>query len=306
MPKISIIINCHNGEEFLKETLNALEEQTYSDFEIIFYDNFSTDSSAKIANTFDSRLKYYKSNDFISLGAARNKALDFTTGDYIAFCDCDDIWDSEKLAKQVDELDNDETVGMVFTNFKRLNMINGLIDIFDKKAEYKKLDFAELVCNYSFCLSSFLIRRSALSELDHCFNEAFQYAEEFELFSRIAYHWKTIYLPEPFVVYRIHKNMTTLKVEERIGIEYGLALDNLRKMSPDIDSLYPDVIKEISFRRDFTKAKYLIKFGNNKMVRVLTRPYMFYNIRAFLFFIIALGPKSFSTKIVSLFYKQRI
>lgn len=306
MNKISIILNCHNGEKYLNETLKSLENQTYKEFEIIFYDNCSTDSSAEIAKSFDNRLKYYKNNFFISLGAARNKAIELATGDYIAFCDSDDIWDPDKLKKQVYELNANPNIGMVFSNFKRLNMLNNSIDIFDKNAEYKQLSFSDLVCKYSFCLSSFIIRKSALEGLDHIFNEAFQYAEEFELFSRIAYNWKTVYLPEPLVIYRIHNKMTTIKVEDRIGIEYGIALDNLRKMICKIDEEYPEVVKEISFRRDFTTAKLLLKNGDNKKVRYLTKNYIFYNKRAFLFYSLALFPKIISKTIVNYFYKKRI
>ena len=58
-PLVSIIMNCYNSERFLKEAIDSVYAQTYSNWEIIFWDNASTDDSATIANSYDERLKYY-------------------------------------------------------------------------------------------------------------------------------------------------------------------------------------------------------------------------------------------------------
>ena len=306
MERVSVIINCRNGEEFLRETLKTLMKQTYKDFELIFWDNCSTDSSSKIAHTFDSRLRYFRGEEMLPLGAARNKALEKTNGEYVAFLDCDDLWDERKIEKQVAELDKDSSVGMVFTNFKRLNMLSGITDIFDKKAVYKKLDFEDLVGNYSFCLSSFMIRKDAIEGLDHIFNDEFKYAEEFELFSRIAYNWKTVYLPEPLVTYRIHRNMNTIQLRDRIGSEYQMALDNLRKQVPNLDAKYPKVVRRIEFARDLFYVKDIVYCGDNRKVRQLMKPYLNYNMRARCFYAVSFLPSKLSIFIVKLFYRSRI
>ena len=101
-PLVSIIINCYNGEEFLKETISSIYDQTYKNWEIIFWDNCSTDKSSKIAKSFDKKVKYFYSKHNFSLGKARNLALNKVTGKYIAFIDCDDVWfDKNKLKNQV-------------------------------------------------------------------------------------------------------------------------------------------------------------------------------------------------------------
>lgn len=304
--KVSIILNCRNGAEYLKDTLEAIKQQSFSDYEIIFWDNCSTDNSAQIAKTFDKRLRYFLGEEMLPLGAARNKAIACAQGDYIAFVDCDDLWDREKLEKQVNELERDSSVGMVFTNFIRWNMLSNKKDIFDKKAVYRKLSFEELVGNYSFCLSSFMIRREALRGLEHIFNNEFKYAEEFELFSRIAYTWRTVYLSEPLVTYRIHKSMNTIQLRDRIGIEYQMALDNLRALAKDLDEKYPEVVKRIEFARDLSFVKDIIYRGENLKVRELMKPYLKYNIRARCFYAISFLPSSFSILITRWFYRSRI
>ena len=103
-PKVSIIMNCHNGEKYLREAIDSIYAQTYQDWEIIFFDNASTDTSAEIAKSYDSRLKYIRNEILITLGEARKEAVHKATGDWVAFLDTDDIWYPNKLEKQLSAL----------------------------------------------------------------------------------------------------------------------------------------------------------------------------------------------------------
>ena len=96
-PLVSIIMNCYNGEKFLKEAIDSIYAQTYSNWEIIFWDNASTDDSACIAKSYDDRLKYHLAQETTPLGEARDLALKKINGKYISFLDCDDIWLPKKL-----------------------------------------------------------------------------------------------------------------------------------------------------------------------------------------------------------------
>ena len=93
LPLVSIIVNCHNGQEYLYECLKSITKQTYENWELIFWDNHSSDLSSKILKSFkDKRIKYFKSNKFTSLCLARNLAIKKAGGKYITFLDTDDIW----------------------------------------------------------------------------------------------------------------------------------------------------------------------------------------------------------------------
>ena len=101
-PLISIIMNCHNSAKFLKEAIESVLNQTYTNWELIFWDNLSTDESAKILKSYDDcRIKYFISKEFTSLGKVRNFAINQSKGRFIAFLDCDDLWHPEKLSKQI-------------------------------------------------------------------------------------------------------------------------------------------------------------------------------------------------------------
>lgn len=97
---ISIIIPVYNGEKALEQCLTSLQNQTYSDLEVLMVDDGSTDGSRKICKRFekaDSRFRYlYQQNSGVS--AARNAGLAAATGDYIGFCDADDWVDSDMYA----------------------------------------------------------------------------------------------------------------------------------------------------------------------------------------------------------------
>ena len=101
LPEVSVIMNCYNCSKYLKEAIDSVYAQTYQDWEIVFWDNASSDNSAEIAKRYNNKLKYFHAEITIPLGQARNRAIEKAKGKYIAFLDCDDVWLPEKLEKQV-------------------------------------------------------------------------------------------------------------------------------------------------------------------------------------------------------------
>ena len=101
-PPVSILMNCYNGEKFLREAVESVLGQTYRNWELIFWDNQSSDESAVIFNSYaDKRFHYYWAPEHTVLGQARNLAVEQARGEWVAFLDCDDVWLPEKLHKQV-------------------------------------------------------------------------------------------------------------------------------------------------------------------------------------------------------------
>ena len=94
-------MNCYNGEKYLQYSIDSVYDQTYSNWEIIFWDNASTDNSANIVDGYNNKIKYYKGIKNVPLYHARNLALEKCNGMVVTFLDCDDIWTNEKLEKQI-------------------------------------------------------------------------------------------------------------------------------------------------------------------------------------------------------------
>ena len=117
-PLVSIIVNCHNGSTFLDDCVKSILRQTYKNWELIFWDNKSSDNSFNIIKKFkDKRIKRFKSKSFYTLYKSRNLALKKCKGKYISFLDADDMWIKDKLKDQVREISKDSLVKMVYSNY---------------------------------------------------------------------------------------------------------------------------------------------------------------------------------------------
>ena len=126
---VSIILNCYNGEKYLRYALDTVIEQNYNNWELIFWDNQSTDNSKKIFDSYKSeKFRYFYSKHHTTLYEARNQALKECKGEFIAFMNSDDTWEIDKLEKQI-KLFKKKEVGLVYGN----------LWIFNKKLKQKKI-----------------------------------------------------------------------------------------------------------------------------------------------------------------------
>lgn len=100
--KVSIIMPMYNAERFICKTIDSVLRQTFENWELIIVDDNSTDDSVNIVNSFeDNRIKLFVQKFNQGAASARNKAIEISTGDYLAFLDSDDIWKQNKLQKQI-------------------------------------------------------------------------------------------------------------------------------------------------------------------------------------------------------------
>ena len=115
---VSIIMTCHNGELYLKKAMDSLFQQTYTEWELIFYDNYSNDTSCEIIKSYnDNRIKYFKSGKLLNLGNIRKFALEKCTGSFISFLDVDDYWAADKLEKQIKKFRLNKNIDIVYSNY---------------------------------------------------------------------------------------------------------------------------------------------------------------------------------------------
>lgn len=253
-PLVSVVMNCYNCEKYLKEAINSVYAQTYSNWEIIFIDDFSSDSSAAIARQYDGKLKYFRTDNKIKLGAARNVALEKSQGDLIAFLDCDDLWEPEKLEKQV-SLFRNQKVGLVFSNCISFNEKGHSALRYKTNKDYATGHcFAQLLSNYFVMMPTAVIRRDALKTLDHWFDPEFEVAEEADLFNRIAYSWELDMVNEVLAKYRVHGGGDTWNKSKRFFDETVLMINKYQKLIPDFDVKFKSEINEMGRKAYFVQA----------------------------------------------------
>ncbi len=117
MPKVSVILTSFNHEKYLHEAIDSVLDQTFTDFELIIWDDASADGSWAVINSYsDPRVKAFR-NEVSKRGIyGINKAIsEAATGEYIAIHHSDDVWEPDKLKKQVAFLDANTEIGAVFT-----------------------------------------------------------------------------------------------------------------------------------------------------------------------------------------------
>ena len=117
---VSIVTPVYNAEKFIKETIDSVISQTYKNWEMILVDDCSSDSSAEIIDEYvksDSRIKYMKNAENSGAAVSRNTGIEAANGQYIAFVDSDDVWESEKLEKQL-EFMKENRYGFTFTSYR--------------------------------------------------------------------------------------------------------------------------------------------------------------------------------------------
>lgn len=109
---VSIITPVYNGEAYIKETIESVQRQTYTNWEMILIDDASSDHSEEIIRNMaekDARLRYYKNEFNLGVAESRNRAIELAEGRYIAFLDSDDLWKEEKLKSQIDFMKKSNT-----------------------------------------------------------------------------------------------------------------------------------------------------------------------------------------------------
>jgi glycosyltransferase involved in cell wall biosynthesis len=241
-PRVSVIMNCLNGEKYLREAIESVYAQSYKNWEIIFWDNASTDKSAEIAKSFDEKIRYFRSDETYCVGKVRNLALAQATGEFIAFLDCDDIWHPEKLEKQIPCFENNPEVALVFCDAIYFNDRGVICQIYKKFKPPRGIIFRELFRKYFLCIVSVMIRRSAIQNMKW-FDERVDFFEDAGLFLRIAYSNPLDYVDEPLVRYRVRRDSGTFKDYNLLASEKELFLNDCSQEFPDFEKNYAEEIR---------------------------------------------------------------
>ncbi len=220
-PLVSIIMNCLNGEKFLKSSINSIILQSYKNWELIFYDNCSQDNSLKLVKSFkDKRIKIFKSKKLLRLYDARNFALSKAKGKYVSFLDVDDFWNKEKLKIQINYLKKNTSFKILYTNyFIKNDMKNSKKKKFRKKLKSGYIT-QKLLDDYSIGILTIILEKKLFEK--HRFNKIYNIIGDFDCFLKLSLLNKIGYLKKPLATYRVHNNNYTNKYFNR----YIHELDN--------------------------------------------------------------------------------
>ena len=244
-PLVSVIINCFNGARFIENALISVFKQTYKNFELIIWDNQSTDDTKKIVDSFsDERIKYYYADKHTNLYTARNKAVKKSNGQFITFLDCDDWWENNKIEKQIKKFQTGD-FSIVYANqrliFDKKTRFGKHIDVLVckilsrdhinvKKFEKKgfKLEgniLNEILNDYKVGIATVMIKKEIFDKFD----DRFHIIGDFEFVIRTASKYQIGFIDEILASYRVHGFNESFRMRKLQIAELKTWYDETRK-----------------------------------------------------------------------------
>jgi len=237
LPKVSICIPTYNSEMYLEETLFSIENQTYSNIEVIISDNCSTDNTIALIKKFAAKNNwtYILNEQNIGAGLNMNKLITSATGEFIAIYHSDDVYDSEIVSKSVSFLTTSPECGFLSTLATVIDSDGNELGMLDlpKSLKSKKRNIYNFEEIFAAILDSFLpflitptvmVRKSAYDELGQFkIHEKYKSAGDYEMWLRILKKFPAGIIPESLVKYRKHAQQGSQKeIRENYGLPDGL------------------------------------------------------------------------------------
>lgn len=203
-PLISVIMPSYNSEKYILEAINSVIAQTFHYWELIVIDDGSDDNSTDIIKEIinvDNRVKFYKNKENKGVSATRNRGISLARGEWIAFLDSDDVWECDKLQKQLNSAERNDA------NF----LFTGSSFITESGVEYEgrfevpeKVTYKQLRKHNVIACSSVLIKKCLLREVKM---ERDDIHEDYAAWLRILKNGNIAYgINEPLLIYRISRN----------------------------------------------------------------------------------------------------
>lgn len=222
-PLVTIITPCYNSADFIKHTINSVLGQSYQNWELLVIDDKSKDDTCKIIEEFaqqHNNIRLIKLEQNGGVSNARNIGLEQAKGKYIAFLDSDDIWQEDKLARQVAYME-EKSLPMTFCAYNRIDEEGKIIS---RKIEVPlSVNYRQLLSHNVIIFSTSLTLRSVIGSTR--FKKA---GHEDWIF------WLDIFrkpfngygINEPLVLYRIRKGSVSSNKLKVIGFTWKILREN--------------------------------------------------------------------------------
>lgn len=233
-PRISVIMPAFNVGAYIKEAVESILQQTYTDFELLIINDGSTDSTEEVVLSLqDERIVYIKNEQNIGLANTINKGMLLARGEFIARMDSDDLLKNERLQVQIDYLDSHSDVDLCSVGLEMFGATNGII-LGETNFEQVKI---ALLFSSAIGHASSMFRRKSFVDNQLFFDQNFFPAEDYELWTRAVMKLKLVNIPEVLYLYRMHESQVT-KVDLR-------AVEKSKELQYNyIKQIFPEMVDE--------------------------------------------------------------
>lgn len=252
-PMISVVMSVYNEkEEWLRESIDSILNQTYSDFEfIIINDNPSRELNTRLLSEYqqlDKRIVVIQNEENIGLTKSLNKGLDVAQGEYIARMDADDISMPTRFEKQVACMEANEDVVVCGT---RIKYSNGKSPIRSWDYRNKSNQIAHFILGSGFAHPTVLIRAEALKANRISYDETFRVAQDYRLWSELVFCGRFYNIPEELLIYRVSDAQITSKhaqEQREMARKISLNIANRYLKSFGSDIIIPSKVSVSDFK----------------------------------------------------------
>jgi len=281
MPKATVVMPCYNSARFISASVSSILLQSFVDFELIIVDDGSTDDSALIIKRLaatDPRIVLVMHDRNYGASCSRNDGLRIAKGEFVGFCDADDLWVPSKLEHQVASLLNNESFDIAYCDSDIIDASGRPVgQLFSQRFPLPRVPsgylFREL-CGTNFInMQTVLIRRHALAENVY-FDTNIRWVEDWWQWIRLSRKHLFLFDPTPLAQYRVHEQSSN--VTQRRGIQlnrWKVSKRNLRT-HPDMQGRIKALIwyqmglglsllanPRLAFRFNLKATLYCLVFG---------------------------------------------
>jgi glycosyltransferase involved in cell wall biosynthesis len=207
--RVSVITPFLNAELFLREAIESVLAQSYGAWKLLLVDDGSTDGSTAIAqryaDQYPQKICYLHHEERRNRGssASLNLGMKQARGEYIALLDSDDLWEPQRLEKQVAYLDAHQAVVLLGSWYSLIDAQSTCIGTMRVPCEYREIRWGLFFAN-QFANSAVMLRREPMLSQVGLHNENYFYAKDYDLWCRIADRFPVANLPEYLTRYRVH------------------------------------------------------------------------------------------------------
>lgn len=199
-------MSVYNGEKYLREAVDSILNQTFTDFEFIIINDGSTDGTREILESYsDSRIRLFHQEN-IGLTKSLNKGLKSVLGEYIARQDADDISHRDRIDYQVSFLDKHMCIGLVGTNVAFIDQRGTIFSFWRPPTTHDDIR-KQLLKGNSFCHGSVMFRKECLETVGY-YREQFRYTQDYDLWFRISDKYEVANIER--ILYKFRRNSHTI------------------------------------------------------------------------------------------------
>jgi glycosyltransferase involved in cell wall biosynthesis len=266
MPKVSVVIPAYNAMVYLPQTIDSVLNQTFTDFELLIINNSSSDNIIEwVSQIPDSRITLITQENQGATNS-RNTGILRAKGEYIAFLDADDLWDQTKLEKQVSCLEQNPSVGLVYTWTHLVDSTGKLLKFSITHQEegyiWEKIVIQDVVGSGSCAM----VRATCFQQVG-LFDRNVGIADDFDMWIRIAAVYEFAVVKECLVFYRQHQNNASKNRQKMIQTHSQIIEKSFKDASLDLlylrNRAYANLFRYQSWLAledgNYQEAKFLLK-----------------------------------------------